>query len=47
MGQSVVYGTLLKGAISGLRQFLAAESPLKMIKNVFISHLKFFFSQDI
>ena len=25
---------ILKGALSGLRQFLAAESPLKMMKNV-------------
>ena len=25
----------LKGAISGLRQFLAAETPLKMMKNAF------------
>ena len=25
----------LKGALSGLRQFLATESPLKMMKNVF------------
>ena len=25
----------LKGALSGLRQFLAAESPLKMMKNAF------------
>ena len=25
----------IKGALSGLRQFLAAESPLKMMKNVF------------
>ena len=24
-----------KGALSGLRQFLATESPLKMIKNAF------------
>ena len=24
---------MLKGALSGLRQFLATESPLKMIKN--------------
>ena len=23
----------IKGALSGLRQFLAAESPLKMMKN--------------
>ena len=28
-------GTGLKGALSGLRQFLAAESLLKMIKNAF------------
>ena len=26
---------LFKGAFSGLRQFLAAESPLKMMKNAF------------
>ena len=25
----------IKGALSGLRQFLATESPLKMMKNVF------------
>ena len=25
----------IKGGLSGLRQFLAAESPLKMMKNVF------------
>ena len=25
----------LKGALSGLRQFLATESPLKMMKNAF------------
>ena len=25
----------IKGALSGLRQFLAAESPLNMMKNVF------------
>ena len=25
----------LKGALSGLRQFLAAESPLKMMENIF------------
>ena len=38
-----IYGTLLvrglntlfKGALSGLRRFLATESPLKMIKNTF------------
>ena len=27
--------TLVKGALSGLRKFLAFESPLKMIKNAF------------
>ena len=26
---------MLKGALSGLRQFLATESPLKMMKNAF------------
>ena len=26
---------MVKGALSGLRQFLAAESPLKMMKNAF------------
>ena len=26
---------ILKGALSGLRQFLAAESPLKVMKNAF------------
>ena len=30
----------LKGALSGLRQFLANESPLKMIKNAFYFTLK-------
>ena len=35
------------GALSGLRQFLATESPLKMMKNAFF-HLKSSFrSQDI
>ena len=29
-----------KGALSGLRQFLATESPLKMMKMLFISHRK-------
>ena len=27
---------MIKDALSGLRQFLATESPLKMMKNVFI-----------
>ena len=28
-------GVSLKGALSGLRQFLAIESPLKTMKNAF------------
>ena len=37
-----------KGALSGLKQFLATESPLKIMKNVFLFHLKSSFrSQDI
>ena len=32
-----------KGAFSGLRQFLANESPLKMIENTFYFTLKAFF----
>ena len=31
---------LLKGALKGLGQFLATESPLKMMKNVFYFTLK-------
>ena len=30
-----LYFAKLKGALSGLRQFLATESPLKMMKNAF------------
>ena len=33
----------LKGALSGLRQFLATECPLKMIKNAFYFTLKALF----
>ena len=29
------FDMLFKGGLSGLRQFLAAESPLKMMKNAF------------
>ena len=29
--------TTIKSALSGLRKFLATESPLKMMKNAFIS----------
>ena len=31
---------LTKGALSGLRQFLAYERPLKMMENAFYSTLK-------
>ena len=31
---------ILKGALSGLRQFLATESPLKMMKNTFYFNQK-------
>ena len=38
----------LKGVLSGLRQFLATENPLKMMKNAFLFHLKSSFrSQEI
>ena len=40
--------SMFKGALSGLRQFLATESPSKMMKNVFLFHLKSSFRlQDI
>ena len=39
---------LVKDALSGLRQFLATKSPLKMMKNAFKFYLKSSFcSQDI
>ena len=34
----------LKGKLSGLRQFLTTENPLKMMKNAFISPQKLFSS---
>ena len=34
---------IVKGALSGLRQFLATESPLKIMKNDFFFILKAFF----
>ena len=34
------YFAKLKGAFSGPRQFLANESPLKMMKNTFLFHLR-------
>ena len=38
---------LIKGALSGLRQFLATESSLKMMQNAFYFTKSFFRSQDI
>ena len=38
--------TIFKGALSGLKQFLATESPCKMMKNAFYFMLSFR-SQDI
>ena len=38
---------LIKGTLSGLRQFLATESPLKTMKNVFYFTLKAFFVFEI
>ena len=35
--------SFFKGALSDLRQFLATESPLKMMKNAFYFTLKAFF----
>ena len=34
------YRKTIKGALSGLRQFFATESPLKMMKNDFYFSLK-------
>ena len=40
--------TLIKGALSGLRQFIDSENHLKMMKNTFLFSLKNSFrSQDI
>ena len=36
-------GKIVKGALSGLRQFLATESPLKMMKNALYFTLKTLF----
>ena len=37
----------IKGALSGLREFLATESPLKMMKNSFYFTLKALFVLQI
>ena len=41
----IVYLEGLKGALSGLRQFLATESPFKMMKNTFYFTSKALFSR--
>ena len=40
---TVITITLFKGALSGLRQLLATESPLKIMKDVFCFTLKALF----
>ena len=37
----------VKGSLSGLRQFVAIEMPLKVMTNAFYFSIKFFPSQDI
>ena len=45
---SILFVQYFKDALSGLRQFLATESPLKTMKDTFLFHLKSSFcSQDI
>ena len=39
----LTYFKRIKGSLSGLRQFLATESPLKMMKNAFYFTLEAFF----
>ena len=34
------HATKIKGALSGVKQFLATESPLKIMKNAFYFTLK-------
>ena len=38
---------VLQGPVSGMRQFLTTESPLKMMKNAFYFILKTFFALEI
>ena len=40
---SLMMATCIKSALSGLRQFLVTESPLKMIKNAFYFNSKALF----
>ena len=43
MAQSMSFWNCIKGALSGVRPFLASESPLKIMKNAFYFTLKAFF----
>ena len=44
---SMFFRLSFKGALSGLREFLAIKSPFKMIKNAFYSTLKALFVLEI
>ena len=41
--KSLLKANIVRGAVSGLRQFLATESPWKVIKKYFSFHLKSYF----
>ena len=43
----LTFSLFVKGALSGLRQFLATESPLKMVKDAFYFTLKALFAHKI
>ena len=43
----VIKNEMIKGPIPGLRQFLTAECPLKMMKNAFYFRLKALFVPEI
>ena len=43
LGKIIIREKLFKGTLSGLRQFLTTESPLKMMKNAFYLTLKALF----
>ena len=42
MKWDILNSLVLKGALSNLRQFLATESPLKMMKSIFCFTLALF-----
>ena len=43
----VLNSLVLKGVLLSLRQFLATESHLKMMKNIFFPLLKAFFALEV